>query len=210
MTAYETVHLDDLERLPVDDEGLVWRPVRRRLGIEAFGCNAYTAAKAGDRIVEEHSEKDGHEELYFVARGHATFSLDDKEVDAPSGTLVFARPGTKRGAVAAEPETTVLAIGAKPGVPHEISKWEHTFAAFGYLRNGDETKGREELEAALAEHPNEWQGHYNAACFEALTGNKERAFEHLRRAIEIDPEARELAAKDEDFDAIRDESEFPT
>jgi quercetin dioxygenase-like cupin family protein len=206
---YEVTHLDELERFPVDEEGLVWRPVRRRLGITAFGTNAYTAEKAGDRVVEEHSEQAGHEELYFVARGRATFTVADDEVDAPYGTLVFARPGTRRGAVAAEPGTTVLAFGAKPGVPHEISKWEALFAAFGHLRNGDEARGRQEIEAALAEHPGEWQGHYNAACFESLTGNRGPAIEHLKRAIEISPEARELARTDTDFDAIRDDPEFP-
>lgn len=206
--SYEVAHLDELERFPVDDEGLVWRPVRRRLGIAAFGTNAYTAEQAGDRVVEEHTEQEA-EELYFVARGRATFTLEDEEVDAPQGTLVFARPGTKRGAVAVEAGTAVLAFGAKPGVPHEVSKWESIFAAFGHLRNGNEDAGRAELESALATYPGEWQGHYNAACFESLTGNGERAIEHLKRAIELSPEARELAKKDEDFDAIRDDPEFP-
>jgi quercetin dioxygenase-like cupin family protein len=120
--AYEVAHLDDLDRYPLDDEGLLWRPVRRRLGITAFGTNAFTAEKGTERVVEEHYEKDGHEELYFVASGRATFVLGDEEIDAPAGTFVHAEPGTKRGAVATEPNTTVLAIGAKPGVPHEISK----------------------------------------------------------------------------------------
>jgi hypothetical protein len=207
---YEVAHLDELERFPVDDEGLVWRPVRRRLGIGAFGTNAYTAEKEGDRVVEEHREAmNGHEELYFVAAGRATFTLEDEEHDVPTGTFVFCRPGTKRGAIAAEPGTTVVAFGARPGVPHEISKWEAIFAAFGHLRNRDEAKGRQELEAALAEYPDEWQGHYNAACFEAKTGHKEAAISHLRRAIELDPKAREFAEKDSDFDSIRDDPEFP-
>ncbi|MBA2568467.1 MAG: hypothetical protein H0V11_03880 [Actinobacteria bacterium] len=209
MSAYEVVHLDELERFPVDEEGLTWRPVRRRLGIEAFGCNAYTAEKAGDRVVEEHFEKGGHEELYFVASGHATFTLGDEEVDAPAGTFVVAVPGTKRGAHATEPGTTIVALGAKPGVPHEISKWEAIFVAFGHLKNGDETAGRKELEAALAEHPTEWQGFFNAACFESLTGNRDQALAHLRQAIELDPKAKEWAAKDKDFDWLRDDPEFP-
>ena len=33
---FQIAHLDDLERLPVDEEGLVWRPIRRRFGISAF------------------------------------------------------------------------------------------------------------------------------------------------------------------------------
>ena len=132
--AYEVVHLDELDRFPVDDEGLLWRPVRRRLGITAFGTNAYTAEQGTERVVEEHHEQDGHEELYFVASGRATFVLGDEEIDAPAGTFIHAEPGTRRGAVATEPNTTVLAIGAKPGVPHEISAWEEMFVVFGLYR----------------------------------------------------------------------------
>jgi quercetin dioxygenase-like cupin family protein len=120
--AYEVAHLDDLDRHPLDDEGLLWRPVRRRLGITAFGTNAFTAEKGTERVVEEHYEQGGHEELYFVASGRATFVLGDEKVDAPAGTFVHADPGTKRGAVATEPNTTVLVIGAKPGIPYEISE----------------------------------------------------------------------------------------
>ena len=137
--AYEVAHIDDLDRFPVDDEGLLWRPVRRKLGITAFGTNAYTAEKGDERVVEVHQEQDGSEtgqgdpagaeELYFVASGRATFTLGDDEIDAPAGTFVYAEPGTKRGAVATEPKTTVVAFGARPGVPHEISGWEAMFAA---------------------------------------------------------------------------------
>jgi len=207
--AYEVAHLDELDRYPVDDEGLLWRPVRRRLGITAFGTNAYTAEKGDERVVEEHYEKDGHEELYFVASGSARFVLGDDEFDAPAGTLVHAEPGTRRGAVATEPGTTVLAIGAKPGVPHEASAWEETFLVFGLYRSGKEREAREQLEAVLAQYPNEWQGYYNAACFEAMTGNDDDAVAQLRRAIELDPLAKEWAAKDEDFDTIRDRPDFP-
>ena len=81
--AYEVVHLDELDRFPVDDEGLLWRPVRRRLGITAFGTNAYTAEQGTERVVEEHHEEGGHEELYFVATGRGdgshTFSTTLEE-----------------------------------------------------------------------------------------------------------------------------------
>jgi quercetin dioxygenase-like cupin family protein len=207
--AYEVVHLDELDRFPVDDEGLVWRPVRRRLGIQAFGTNAYTAEKAGDRVIEEHYERDGHDELYFVARGRATFILGDEEIDAPTGTFVHATPGTKRGAIAAEPGTAVLTFGAKAGVPHEISGWEEIFVAFGHLRNGDEDTGRKVMTAAIEARPDAWQGYFNAACFESQTGNKDAAFEHLRKAIELDPAARKYAQTDSDFDWLRDDPEFP-
>src|ERR671936_18360 len=92
---YEVVHIDELEAFPIDDEGLTWRPIRRRFDIRAFGTNAYTAERAGQRVVEEHAERDNHQELYVVVQGRATFTFDGNEVDARSGTLVFCRPGTR-------------------------------------------------------------------------------------------------------------------
>lgn len=207
--AYEVAHIDDLDRFPVDDEGLLWRPVRRKLGISAFGTNAYTAEKGDERVVEEHYERDGAEELYFVASGRATFTLDDEAIDAPAGTFIYAEPGTKRSAFASEPKTTVVAFGAKPGIPHQISGWEEMFVAFGHLRNGNEDEGRKAMAAAVAAAPDAWQGHFNAACFESLTKNREATFEHLRRAIELDPKAAEFARDDSDFDWLRDDPEFP-
>jgi tetratricopeptide (TPR) repeat protein len=208
--SYEIAHLDDLERLPVDDEGLLWRPIRRRFGISAFGTNAWTAAKAGDRVLEEHYERDGHEEMYFVAAGRARFTLGDDEHDAPAGTLVFARPGTKRGAVAEEPGTTIVAIGAKPGIVFEASPWEEWYAANAYRRLGRDEEARALMDASIAAHPDAWQGYYNLACFEALDGHSEEALTALQRAAELAPdEVKKYAAEDADFDSIRDDSRFP-
>ena len=204
MSGYEIAHLDDLERLPVDEEGLLWRPIRRRFGITAFGTNAWTAAKAGDRVLEEHYEREGHEEMYFVAAGRARFTLGDEEHDAPAGTLVFARPGTRRGAIAEEPGTTIVAIGAKPGVVFEPSKWEEWYAATGLRRLGRQEEARALMDASIAANPDEWQGYFNLACFEALDGRSDEAIAALQRAIEIAPdEARKYAAEDSDFDSIR-------
>jgi quercetin dioxygenase-like cupin family protein len=202
---YEIAHVDELEELPINDGEFVWRPVRRRFGISAFGTNAYTA-KAGQRVLEEHYERDGHEEMYVVLRGRATFTLGDDEVDAPAGTLVFARPGTKRGAIAAEDDTAVLAVGAKPGIVFEPSPWEDIFAAFSYAQKGEIDKGREMISRAVARKPDEWQGHFNASCYEILYGDKEAGIAHLQRAHELDAErVEEAAAKDSDFDAVRDD-----
>src|SRR5207249_12122977 len=108
--------------------GLTWRPIRRYFDIRAFGVNAYTG-EAGQRVVEEHREQGGHEELYVVVSGRATFTVDGREHDAPAGTLVHCPPGTLRSAFAAVPGTTVVGIGAKPGEAFEPSGWEWTFAA---------------------------------------------------------------------------------
>jgi quercetin dioxygenase-like cupin family protein len=205
---YEVVHLDELEELPINDGEFVWRPVRRRFGISAFGTNAYTA-KAGQRVVEEHFERDGHEEMYVVLRGRARFTLGDDAVDAPAGTIVYARPGTRRGAVAAEDDTAVLAVGAKPGVVFEPSPWEDLFAAFSYAGKGEIDKARGLITAAVARRPDEWQGHFNFACFEVLYGDKDAGIAELQRAFDLDPEAVSEAAKnDSDFDAVREDPRF--
>jgi quercetin dioxygenase-like cupin family protein len=207
---YEIAHVDDLEELPVNQGEFVWRPVRRRFGITAFGTNAYTA-RAGQRVVEEHYERDGHEEMYVVLRGRATFTLGDDEVDARAGTIVFARPGTKRGAIAAEDDTAVLAVGAKPGVVFEPSPWEDMFAAFSYAGKGETGKARELITGAVEREPDAWQGYYNLACFEVLYGDKEAGIAQLHRAYELDPETVAGAArKDSDFDAVRDDPRFST
>ena len=212
---FELAHLDELESHPVGSEGLRWRPVRRRFGVEAFGVNAYTA-DAGQEVVEHHDEvpqgggAGGHQELYVVVRGHATFELDGEEVDAPAGTLVFVRdPAVRRGAVAREPDTAVLAVGGAPGEPYRISPWEYAFEAFGYHRTGEYERGLEHLRRGLDRYPDNWSLLFNLACYESLLGRREDALEHLARAVELSPRALELAQTDEDFDPIRDDPRFP-
>jgi tetratricopeptide (TPR) repeat protein len=208
---YEVARLDELDAFPVDDEGLVWRLVRRRFGIEAFGANAWTATTAGDRVIEEHREaQKGHEELYFVARGHATFTLSDEEVDAPAGTFVFVRPGTLRGAIAREAGTTVLAIGGVPGAPFAPSAWEWTYVATALQREGRLEEAIATMREGMARYPDAWQGHFNLACIQARAGLADDALESIRRAAELAPDAvREWAPKDRDLDSIRDDPRFP-
>jgi len=210
LSGYETAHVDELEVMPVNGGEFVWRPVRRRFGISAFGSNAYSAEKAGQRVIEEHRERDGHEEMYVVLRGRATFQLDDEEIDGTPGTLVFVRPGTRRGAIAAEDDTFILAVGAKPGVVFEPSPWEDVFAAYSYAEQGDVERGRELVQEAIGRHPDAWQGFYNAACIEARFGDPDTAIEHLKRSVELDSDAtKNAAAGDTDFDSIRDRPDYP-
>ena len=206
---YEVAHIDELEALPVDDEGLTWRPIRRRFGIGAFGTNAYTADRAGQRVVEEHAEADNHQEMYVVIAGRATFTLDGAEIDAPAGTIVYCRPGARRGAVAAEPNTSILAVGAKPGVVFQPSAWEESFAGSGYAKLGQLEKSRETFRAATETHPDQWQGYYNWACVEAKYGDRQQALLKLDQAVELGgTKVLEYTGTDSDFDALRDDPEF--
>jgi tetratricopeptide (TPR) repeat protein len=201
--------LDEIEGIPVLGT-LVWKPVRRPLGVTAFGINAYTAANTGDEVVEEHDETQlGHEEIYAVVAGHATFTVDDEEVDAPAGTLVFLDdPKQRRSAVAKVPNTTVLAIGGVPG-KHEVSNWELFFPALPHMREGRYDEARRILEEALAERDVAVL-HYQLACTEAQAGNPERALGELETAVAMDARCRGWAATDEDFASVRDDPRFPS
>ena len=120
---WQSVHLDEIEPISVVKDTLLWRPVRRTLNVGAFGINAYVAPNAGDDVVEEHEEGTlGHEEVYVVLNGHATFTLDEEELDAPTGTIVFIRdPTVVRHARAEEAGTQVLAVGGPREGVYEVS-----------------------------------------------------------------------------------------
>jgi len=132
--------MDELERIEV--AGVVYMPIRRRLGVRAFGVNAYSAANAGDQVIELHKETGAgpgaHEELYLVTSGRAEFTVSGKVVDAPAGTLVFVPDlASERAAVAREPDTTVLVVGAPAAAPLPTSPFEYWFAAEPAYRSRD-------------------------------------------------------------------------
>jgi len=201
------VHIDELELIPVGDRGLQWRPVRSRFGIKAFGTNAYTA-EVGNEIVEEHTERtNGHEEMYVVISGRATFTLDGDEVDAPAGTIVhLPDPSVRRKAVAAEPDTRVLAVGGKPGEAFQPSAWELGFRA----AQMEPAEAVEYVEKHMGEYPDDAATRYNLACFKALAGDRGGALTELVRAYQMESErVREWAEKDTDLDSIRDDPRYP-
>jgi hypothetical protein len=194
---YVVLSLDDLERLPSNDGTLTLLPLRRTVGFRPFGVNAWLGAKSGDHVIERHREQDGDEELYVVVRGRATFTLGDETIDAPAGMLVHATPGTLRAATAAEDDTVVLAVGAKPGQVWKPAPWEDFHVAFAYRAAGKVDEARALVTDTLTRYPGTWQGEFNAACFEALEGNDDAAFEHLRLAHERAPDVIEKYAPDD-------------
>ena len=210
MSAYEVRRIKELEAIRVNETGLTWHPVRRALGIQAFGINAYTAQDAGDEVVEDHTEEGlGHEEVYVVLAGRATFTLGEEEVDAPAGTLVhIGDPATRRHAVAREAGTTVLAVGGKPREAFEPSAWEWWFAAVPHARAGDWDRVLEIMHDGLEQKPDHPVLLYNTACYEARAGRREEALAHLRRAVELDGRWAAQARDDEDFASLRDDDEF--
>jgi hypothetical protein len=205
----KTLRLDELEGIPVFGT-LVWKPVRKTLGVTAFGINAYTAANAGDEVVEAHDETTlGHEEVYVVVTGHAVFTVDGEQLEAPAGTLVFLDdPAQKRHAIAREPGTTVLAIGGVPG-RHEISAWEYFFPAIPPTRAGDYETAKAIVHDGLEHEPGNPALLYSLACVEALAGDRDAALQHVNAAVATAERLRGCAQTDEDLASIRDDPRFP-
>jgi Tetratricopeptide repeat len=202
--------IEELERF---ESKIVTIPVRIPFGIRSFGINAYSAGPHG-QVIEEHDElgygAGRHEELYFVARGHATFVLGGEEVDAPEGTLVFVRDAAvRRAAKAKTDDTVVLVAGGVAGRAFEPSPWEAWLAALPHHVRGDTARAVVIMREALEKHPDNPNVLYNLACVESLSGQTDEAIEHLGGAIATDPRARRWAHEDPDFDAIRADPRFP-
>jgi mannose-6-phosphate isomerase-like protein (cupin superfamily) len=209
--AYTVAKLEDVPSISRHENRRRFE-VRDHLGIGAFGVNAYRVDAAEVRVIGEHDEtgpaSGEHEELYVVLAGRATFTVAEEEVDAPAGTLVFVRPGTKRGAIGQEPGTTVLVIGAGRGKAYAPPPWE-PFREFGpHYQAKDYEAALRVIEEGLAEHPDSGLGLYNAACMEALLGRTDASLKHLKKAIARDERFLELARGDEDFDSLRDDPRF--
>ena len=121
MSAYSAAPLDEI----VAEKWPYWAPIRHHFDIRSFGINAWRGG-AGDDVIKPHQEGEGgHEELYMVLSGHATFTVAGDEIDAPTGMCIhIPDPTAERAAVATAPDTVVLSLGGWPGKAFVPSEWE--------------------------------------------------------------------------------------
>ena len=187
--------------------------LRRELDLGAFNAGVQRAAKAEARLFGEHAQTepaaDGHEIVYIVASGHATFTVDGEEVDAPAGTVVFIRdPAVRRSAVAKTEGTEVIYVGGRRGEAFRLPPGQ-AIAEFFPLHEAKDYEGAESvLREALAEYPGNALILYNLACCASLLGRKDEALDLLGDAIEKHPPFAENARDDADFDAVRGDKRF--
>ncbi len=201
--------LDD-ESVSVSGGALEWVPVRRRLGVRAFGTNAYRAGREGDVVIEDHVESPGQEELYVVIAGRARFVAGDEEFDAPHGTVVFLpRPDVRRGATALEDGTVVLAVGGWPDRAYRPLPWEPIYLAQESMRNGDWAAAADTLEREAGEHRDTAIVQFRLACCHAQLGQEALALEELRKSIENNTGMRDRAADEELLAPLRELDGWP-
>jgi hypothetical protein len=207
MARYAIARLDDIDELA--DQGYRYRPVRHHFGITSFGVTAWTAREPGDAVIAEYDEdSEPSEELFVVVTGRAEFAIEGESVEAPTGALIYIRPGVKRTAVATEPGTTILTVGGAPGKAYDATGWELWAPLVPLYQSGQHAELASRLKAVIADNPQYPMLVYNLACCESLSGRTSEAIEHLRQSVEAAEKFRADARVDADFDAIRDEPAF--
>jgi mannose-6-phosphate isomerase-like protein (cupin superfamily) len=180
MSGWQAVRIDELEAIPWPGAETTWRPLRQALGARIVGMGAYTAEAAGQDVVEPHREAEGgmgHHEVYIVVRGRATFTLDGEELDAPAGTAVRVDPEVHRHAVAAEPETVVVALGGEPTYEPSSSEWIER--ARPHIRS-DPARARTIVDDLRAQRPDSPGVRIAEALLAIGRGDREAAAEALR------------------------------
>lgn len=207
--AFELLAIDSTDAVPLGD-GLDWVPLRRRLGVAAFGVNAFRGARSGDVVVEDHVESPGQQELYVVLRGRARLLIAGEEADVDAATAVFvADPDVRRSGVALEDDTIVLAVGGWAGRPYHPLPWEPVYLARPAMRRGDWAEAAATLRREGGEHLEGGILRYRLACCHARLGEGDRAVAELERAIAADPAFRDRAATEEAFAGISDRGDWP-
>jgi tetratricopeptide (TPR) repeat protein len=193
-------------------DGRAYVPLRRELDIGSFGTYAIRAEEGKDLVHERTASEPGsdrHEELYIVLEGHAQFTVDGQDVDAPAGTAIFIRDvETKRSAVAVDDETTVLLVGGRRGEAWRLTPGETMYEFWPLYEARDYEGALAVVEQTLADYPGNALAHFNIACMSSLLGRTDAALEHLRAAIDAHPEYVENAREDEDFAPLRDDPRF--
>lgn len=209
-TSYRVLSLPQEASEGGDDR--VYIRLRRTLDIGAFGASASFQAKAGEDVIGEHDElgpgADGHEELYVVVQGSATFTLDGEEIEAPHGTVVFVEPGTTRKAVATSDETIVLSVGGRRGEAYRLPPGAELYDFFEHYNKQDWEGALAACHVALEKYPGNALILYNIACMQSVLGRGDEALDTLRESVERWPRFKENAQKDDDFTSLREDERF--
>jgi quercetin dioxygenase-like cupin family protein len=204
---YTILSLDELDT--ASHRGSTLIPVRHALGFRAAGVNAWKA-DTGSQLTPPHEEDSGSQELYAVVRGRARFTVGEEEAEAPAGTLVFVPGGVFRTAVAEEDGTIVFVVGGWVGETFNVGGWDSFALANTYREAGRLDEAKAVMKQLIAQQPDYWATSYNAGRFEAVAGNADPAFEHLRRAKGLDSDGESAAyfREDKALDQLRDDPRF--
>jgi mannose-6-phosphate isomerase-like protein (cupin superfamily) len=99
-------------------EGVKIFPIRRALGMSAFGINAFDLEYAAAYPRHDHTDS-GQEEVYVVTVGEGTLELDGNRVPVERHDMIRVGPEVQRHWAPGEGGISFIAIGAPPGAVYE-------------------------------------------------------------------------------------------
>ena len=93
----------------------VFRPIRRALGVTAFGINQEELPPNGDAYPDHDHAEDGQEEVFYVLAGAGKVVFDVEDVALKPGRYVFVEPGSKRKILPGDEGLRLICVGSPPG-----------------------------------------------------------------------------------------------
>jgi mannose-6-phosphate isomerase-like protein (cupin superfamily) len=97
----------------------VLRPIRRTLGVTAFGINQEDWPANSQDYPEHDEEASGHEEVYYVLAGSGQIDVAGERIELMPGRYVFVEPGTKRKMWPGPDGLSLLCVGSPAGKGYE-------------------------------------------------------------------------------------------
>jgi uncharacterized cupin superfamily protein len=93
----------------------VFRPIRRALGLTAFGINQEDWPANADGHPEHDHSEDRQEEVFYVLEGTGKIAVDGEDVELKPGRYVWVEAESKRKIFAGDEGLKLIAIGSPPG-----------------------------------------------------------------------------------------------
>jgi uncharacterized Ntn-hydrolase superfamily protein len=189
-------------------ECLDWAGHRTGPGFAVQG-NILAGAAVVDEMARAYEETVGPLVERLVAALEAGQAAGGDKRGQQSAALVVERVGARSESREGIDRVCDLRIEDHPEPIAELRRlvgiwttWEAQRRAHGFAERGDHAAAAVALRGEL-ERSEDAVTLYNLACYESLAGQPTDAVAHLRRAIELEPSHRALAAQDPDFDSIR-------
>lgn len=81
--------------------------------------------------------------------------------------------------------------------------------SYSYEKPDDLSRPISLLSEVITKNPNSYKAVFNRACLYVVSGSEKKYWLHdLKNAISLNPEFKEIAKKDPDFDSVRSDTEF--
>ena len=93
----------------------VFRPIRRALGLTAFGINQEEFPPNADGYPDHDHSEDGQEEVFYVLEGSGTMVVDGENVELKPDRYIWVEAESKRKIVPGDEGLKLIAVGSPPG-----------------------------------------------------------------------------------------------